>query len=335
MANACPSIFQKMQKRVIVLIISKFIFYPHFFLFITMKTNHFLSIIRPGRLLCMLLLLLSGNVWQGCKNANDVGTQGTGLTDPNEITKVLVIPGATVEQGNPPAVTKTGNEPVLSTPTPTVETVSGLDGTYTLNYSNVTGTITAIYIQFDGATSYLKIPISGSTGKSGQIRVPMRMPDDKYTARPSGISFCTFALISNGACQSKCTNSFTSQLPPRPGKGQVNVGGRSVDATAACDLDFGAFGRGYVILTGQGSGVVLYNMRSGTNQLANFETMAASDRYGDSVPFAGYVDENGNVYFSVSGSATVSGKTASVSGIFKNLLSSGQQISVSAAGNCQ
>ncbi len=305
-----------------------------------MKTHYFLPKLRFGRLLCTLLLLGIGNTWQGCKKAEDVTAQeqGQGLTDPNEITKVVVIPGATVEQGNPPAVTRTGNEPVLSTPTPTVETISGLETTYTLNYANVTGTITTVYIQFEGASNYLKIPVSGNTGRNGQINIPMRMPADKYTARPSGTSFCTFALMANGGCQSKCSNEFASRLTPRPGEGRANVNGQSVNATALCDFNFAPYGRGYAIMIGQNQdrAIVLYNMRQGSNQLGNFDNLV-SNANGTipTTPFAAYFDVSSSAfYFSVSGSATASGKTVSASGVFRELGGS-RQISISASGNCK
>ncbi|GAB3643531.1 hypothetical protein GCM10027423_41680 [Spirosoma arcticum] len=145
-----------------------------------------------------------------------------------------------------------------------------------------------------------------------------------------------FATTYNGACKSIGGNCFTSNLPPRPGKGTASISGQSYDATAVCDIDFAPYGKGYGILIGQEKAIILYNMRQGTNQLGDFEKLI-DDSNGDipTSPFAAFFDISSSAfYFSVSGTATVSGKTASASGVFKEVGGS-RQISVSASGNCQ
>lgn len=295
-----------------------------------MKTTYY-SLLK--RLLIVSLLLGLSH----CKKSTDDPTINNGieLTDPNEISKVMVIPGATLVQGSPPPVTNTSDTPRLSTPTPDVSTISGQDGNFTINYSNVVGTITIIYIRFEGADSYFRVPISGNTGPSGQITLPMRIPE-KYTitgGRQSNISggrFCCYAATASAKQVALCNNSFNSVLPPRPGKGAVVIGGTSYDATAVCNMDLGSF-KGYGILFGDSKFIALYNLKSGTNQLVDIVNGNKGPSNG--VPCALYMDGS-NFYGGVSGNATYNGKVVSVSGLFEDL-NSNRRITVSASGNCQ
>ena len=287
----------------------------------------------------LLVVLLSLGLNQGCKKANDVdpsGTDGIVLTDPNELSKVMIIPGATLEKGTPPPVTNTPDTPKLSTPSPEVSAISGQDATFSIDYSNAIGNITIIYIQFEGADSYFKIPISGNSGTNGRITLPMRIPKEYVTAAPSGKSFhrfCCFAASAKGTRQaSLCNNNFTSNLPPRPGKGTVNIGGRAYDATAVCEMDLGGYGKAYGILLNGGSQfIALYNLNRGNSQLVDIVNGNNDPTSG--VPCALYLDGT-NLYGSLSGSASYNGKVVSVSGQFEEL-SSSRRISISASGNCQ
>ncbi|WP_288425796.1 hypothetical protein [uncultured Spirosoma sp.] len=271
-----------------------------------------------------------------CKKSSVDPTESNGieLTDPNEISKVMVIPGATLVQGTPPPTTNTSDTPRLSTATPDVSTISGQDGTFTINYSNVVGTITVIYIRFEDADSYFKIPLSGNSGSSGQITIPMRIPE-KYSIVGSGSKnsagrFCCFASTASAREVALCNNSFNSVVPPRPGKGAVNIDGKSYDATAVCNMDLGSF-KGYGIVFGDDKFIALYNLRSGTNKLVDI--VNGSKGPTDGVPCAAYL-EGSNFYGGVSGTATYNGKVVSVSGVFEDYYGN-SQINVSASGNCQ
>ena len=277
-----------------------------------------------------------------CKPGGGVdpaATSGTVLTDPNELSKVMIIPGATLEQGTPPAATPTSNPPQISTPTPEVSTISGQDGSFSINYSNVVGNITFIYLQFDGASYYFKIPISGNSGSRGSITIPMRIPDT-YTITPYGGStksaghFCCWTATATAKeiqnSSSLCGNNFSSTLPPRPGKGTATVGGKSYDATAICELDLGGFGKGYGIQINDNQLIILYNLKRGNSQLVDI--INGNYNTSSSVPWAAYCDGS-NIYYSTSGTAKYSGSVVSVSGSFADF--SGNRTSISAAGNCQ
>ncbi len=285
-----------------------------------------------------VLLFLCTGLFQCSKNtSNDVapGSDVQTLSDPTEISKVVVIPGATLETGTPPPSTPTkAGTPVLSTPTPELSTISGQEATLTLNYSNAVGGINYIYVQFDGASVYFKIPIANS-GTAGTIKIPVRVPEKVELANFKCYSMTTFATTYNGACRELTRgNCLSASLPPRPGKSKVSIGGKSYDGTAACDLNFGQFGRGYGILINDSQFVVLYNMRQGNNQLGDFEAMASNSGSGvPSSPFALYFDGT-TIYYSTSGTATAGGKTVSTSVTLKELTGS-RRISVSATGNCQ
>lgn len=294
-----------------------------------MKTN--LSVLLKRIVLISFVLGFSH-----CKKeaADPSGSDAIVLTDPNEISKVMLIPGATLLQGSPPPVTNTSDTPRLSTATPEVSTISGQDGTFTINYSNVVGTITVIYIQFENATTYFKIPISGNSGANGQISIPMRIPPSYSIVGQGSTSragrFCCFASTASARQVALCNNNFNSVVPPRPGKGAVTIGGRAYDATAVCNMDLGSF-KGYGILFGDNKFVALYNLRSGTNQLVDI--INGSKGPADGVPCAAYLDGS-NFYGAISGSATYNGKVVSVSGLFEDFGGS-QRINLSASGNCQ
>lgn len=284
-------------------------------------------------LICTLLIGLSQ-----CKKT-DVDPTGTTLTDPNELSKVMIIPGATLEQGTPPATTKTPNAPQISTSTPEISTISGQDATFSINYSNVAGSITFIYLQFDGSDYYFKIPISGNSGSKGSISIPMRIPDT-YTITPaSGTKssmgrFCCWASTATAKeiqnSSGLCGNNFSSTLPPRPGKGTVTIGGRDYDATAICELDLGGLGKGYGIEISDDQIVILYNLKRGTSQLVDI--LNGNSSVSSGVPWAAYFNGS-NIYYSTSGSANYNGSVVSVSGSFADF--SGNRTSISAAGNCQ
>jgi len=286
-----------------------------------------------------LVLLTAGSVFlQGCPGGKgDPEPSGTVITDPNELSKVMLIPGATLEKGTPPPVTTTPDTPKLSTISPEVNAISGQEAIFSLNYSNAVGKITVIYIQFEGADSYFKIPISGNSGTNGTIRIPMKIPE-KYTARPSGNSFGRFCCFAGNSASvmrqaALCNNSFTSILPPPPGKGTVNIGGRNYDATAVCDLPFGAFGRGYAISISPTEAIIFYNMNQGTNQLGNYRDLIDNSQSGVvSSPFALYVNGT-SLYYSLSGTATANGKKVSTSVRLEDF--DGRQINLTASGNCQ
>lgn len=258
----------------------------------------------------------------------------TALSDANELSKVMIIPDATLEQGSPPPVTTASDTPKLSTSTPEVNAISGQDATFSLNYSNAAGNITVIYIQFEGSDYYFRVPISSNSGTNGTIKVPMRIPE-KYTAVSNGKSFtrfCCFAASAQGTRQAQlCNNNFTSNLLPKPGKGTATISGRNYEATAVCDMDLGGFGKAYGILINDTQFIALYNLKRGAgNQLVDIINGNYTIESG--VPWAGYFDGT-NFYFSVSGSASYNGSAVSVSGRFADM--DGRQISVSAAGNCQ
>ena len=283
----------------------------------------------------LLLLCLSQ-----CQK-KDVTPTETVLTDPNEISKVMVIPGATLEKGSPPAITNTYAAPVLTTSTPDVVAISGQEATFSLNYSAVDGNITTIYFQIEGSDYYFKIPISTNSGSNGTINIPFKIPEtvvvpnqnyvgqQKYSLTTS----CCFAATSKGAVSKLCGNKFTSLLPPASGKSKVSINNSAFEGTALCDLDFAPYGKGYAIMIGQDQAIVLYNLKPGLNLLGNFEGLIRSSIY-TTAPFAYYVNGSTSVYGSVSGTANVSGKTVSTSMIVKKL-GDNQQISIGATGNCQ
>jgi len=275
---------------------------------------------------CFLIIPL-----HGCKE-KEVKTEVNELKTPNEISKVLVIPDAIKEDGNPPQATNTPNAPVIVNQTPEISGISGEEQLMKFEYRNASSNITNIYIQIEGADSYFRIPVSGNTGKSGIVSIPYQIPP-QYTVPYDNCKsvFGGFMTFANGACVSIGDKScFSSYPPPRPGKAGGSVNGQTFSANAVCEIFLPGFGKAFGIVTDDGRMIVLYNLKNGGNQLR--------DPFDDNsdittTPWAGYVDVSGNIYFSTSGSAGYNGRVVSVSGTFVDF--NGLSARVSASGNCQ
>lgn len=258
------------------------------------------------------------------------------LTSAEEISKVMVVPGAKLEQGSPPAENNISAAPTVTTPTPEVSAISGQDMYVTFNYSNAVSNITYIYIQLVGTNSYFKIPINQNTGSNGTINIPIRIPENKIIPNCSSTTYEAFFLTANGACrkvggQRKC---FTSNLKPVAGKGKATINGQTYDATAVCGLDFAPYGTGYGISIGNSQFIIFYNMSTGGNVLGDFIEMSENSYDVPKSPFALYFDGT-NVFVSKSGVASVNGGVVSTTLTVQDLFEGGRNITLSASGNCQ
>lgn len=274
-----------------------------------------------------------------CPSSKTLDPSSSILTTPNEISKVLVIPDATLEKGSMPAASNVAGQPSITISNPQMNGISGQDMYLDINYSNVPSSITNIYLQIDGADSYFNIPIKTATRSAGTMSIPIQIPERYELPDCRNSPYSAYALYYNASGTKKVSEitstsrpCFTSVLPPVAGKGKANIGGTNYDATALCDLNFAPYGKGYAIKVGQNQYVILYNMLQGGNQIGNFRSLSASTSFPQS-PFALYTDGS-NVYTSVSGSASVKGKVVSTSLRVENIISGGQ-INITASGNCQ
>lgn len=277
-------------------------------------------------------------VIEGCKkNELDISKE---LTTPDEISKVLVIPDAEKIEGPLPAGQTPNGHIILTNETPEVSGISGEDMVvsyrYRYNTANVTSPIKYLILYLEGSSRYFKIPVK-TVGQSGLIQVPIKVPSG-YTIpfENDRVKRCEIKL---GRCTINGANSCYPDpicikgiaLPPRPGKGQSTIDGKTYQATAICDFSVPGFGRGTVIRMDDGKIIILYNVKQGSFQLNNYENI--TDPFDNITPYAIYLDSATNIYYSTSGSVTSKGKVVSVNMIVKDFDGASKQIS--AIGNCQ
>lgn len=284
-----------------------------------------------SRLMVALLLVSLSQ----CKKGDDVSPN---LIDPSDAKKVgaaLIMPdGTQTKDGNPPAPSTSTQAPKVTPGATDKSTANGSTETLPVPYSNLNGGIGGVYIQIEGASTYFDIPVQGNAPASGTINLPVGIPENINSGSFS-MAYCIYDRSGRVSNIIRIRFTIRRTEPLSPGKGTATIGEKSYNATAICDLNIPPYGKGYVIQMSSSQFIAFYNMRSGSNTLGNFETLLANSSTGvPSGPFALYFDDSGNLYSSVSGSATTNGKTVSASVTMKDLYT-GRQVSLSAAGNCQ
>ncbi|WP_026262510.1 hypothetical protein [Spirosoma panaciterrae] len=302
-----------------------------------LKNNRIIAYQRQNytTLLVIILMML---VIDGCKkNEVDISTE---LTTPDAISKVLIIPDAERIEGSPPPAQTTNGHITLTNETPEISGISGEDMVvsfrYKYNTANVTSPIKYLILYLEGASSYFKIPIK-TVGQSGLLQVPIKIPSN-YTIPPDndivkkcGIKLGRCTINGANSCYPDPTCIKGIGIPPRPGKGNSTIDGRTYDATAICDFEVPGFGRGTIIKMDATKMIILYNLGQGSFQLNNYENIA--DPFDSKTPYALYFDSATNIYYSTSGYVTTKGKVVSVNMVVKNF--DGYFKQISAVGNCQ
>lgn len=293
------------------------------------------KLIHPllSRLLVMMLVVGLSQ----CKKGDSVDP-GAALIDPGDAKKVgaaLIMPdGTQTKDGNPPAPSTSTQAPKVTPGNTEKSTTNGSTETLPVPYSNLNGGIGGAYVQIEGASTFFDIPVQGNAPASGTINLPVGIPEN-FNNGSFYVSYCIYDRSGRVSNVIRLRFTIRRTEPLNPGKGTANIGGKTYDATAVCDLDFAPYGRGYAIQLSQSQFLIFYNMRTGSNTLGNYETLAANSSTGiPSGPFALYIDDSYSIYASVSGTATVSGKKISASVAMKEAYAS-RRISLSASGNCQ
>ena len=286
-------------------------------------------------LFCTLLFITGGLL--SCKKTTE-DAEGKILTDPDEISKVLIIPDAERIKGAPPTPQNGATTTQLTAETSVIAGISGQEMTLTYKYNytsaNKSDEIEYILLQLDGSSSYFKIPVT-TVGRSGTIYTPLivrqgyELPQNTY--QPRGWCMQTYATTYGGACiktqSPSCISSVS--LPPRGGTGKSTINGKTYDASAACDIAIPGFqGKAFVIKISDTKFIALYNMTSGNHTLKDFSDL---DLVND--PFALYY-EDGKMYYSKTGYATIKSKTVSVTSTMEDLLENSTK-TVSAIGTCE
>ena len=270
-----------------------------------------------------------------CTKDKDVAPDLVDPTDAKKVGSALIVPdGTQTKDGTPPAPSTNAQAPKVTQTTTEQPTSNGNTETIPVRYSNLNGGIGGAYAQVEGASNYYDIPVGGNAPASGTLNIPIGIPEN-FRSGTFTLVYCIYDRSGRVSNILRIRFTITRVEPLKPGEGRANIGGRSVTATAVCDLNFGQFGRGYGIQMSNGGVIVLYNMKQGSNQLGNLESLIDNNPTGNITAPFGFYSDGANAYWSVSGSATASGKKVSASGTFKNILGNNQQISISASGNCQ
>jgi hypothetical protein len=98
--------------------------------------------------------------------------------DPNELSQVLVIPGAVREQGSPP-VSRGGSSAPMIMGGSALMVTSGNQAVLSVQFRSNSG-YRNCYVQVQGARDYFRIPGSESAN-SGEIRIPVNVPNSVAT----------------------------------------------------------------------------------------------------------------------------------------------------------
>ncbi|HXG39296.1 MAG TPA: hypothetical protein VNL36_11055 [Bacteroidota bacterium] len=147
--------------------------------------------------------------------------------DANQLSGVVVIPGASTQQGNPPPPSNTTDAPLVS---------GGLSGQLGSNGSTVQlpfnyqtpSNLAGFYVQIVGASRYWIVPYSGQSGASGRAIIPLTLPTnlDQGTFR---VAYCVYSLTG------RVSNIITTTVQVlRLGTGALQI---SLTWDTATDID--------------------------------------------------------------------------------------------------
>ncbi len=127
-------------------------------------------------------------------NKDSGGVTEVDPSDPDDVSRVLIIPGANSVDGQPPSPSSTPGTPTISNNQTSASVVSGntLYLPFNFNSSNDgTGGYAGCYVQVDGASSYFDIPEDNPTSSDGLVVLPVGIPDN-ITEGEFCLSYCIY-----------------------------------------------------------------------------------------------------------------------------------------------
>ncbi|MCB0521668.1 MAG: hypothetical protein H6577_19810 [Lewinellaceae bacterium] len=119
--------------------------------------------------------------------------------DANALSKVLIIPDADRNNGDPPSSTFDPQAPVVTGATPSQISSNGSTVPLTFNYDNVNGNLAGCYAQVEGADTYFAIPYNATSNESGFLSLPIGIPVN-VDSGSFVVYFCVYdgnGLVSN------------------------------------------------------------------------------------------------------------------------------------------
>lgn len=134
-----------------------------------------------------VIVLVSALVSAGCAGSVDP-------SDPDELSQVLVIPGAKRVSGSPPAPSSGGGPAPEISGGGSLEATSGDQAVLRLSYSSSSG-YQNCYVQVRGASDYFDVPV-GTGETSGEIQIPVNIPS---SVASGGFNLYTCIAGANGS----------------------------------------------------------------------------------------------------------------------------------------
>ena len=274
----------------------------------------------------LLSMLVAGFAFTSCSKKEK---ESVDPTDSNALQSVLVVPGGTLQNGNPPPPSGGANAPQIFNTQSTAAVNAGGQVSVPFSYSSNSG-YTRCYVQVDGATNgYFDIPQPSSNPNQGQVTIPINVPSNVSSG-----DFCVLYCIQDGSgnvsqWQEICVNvtgTSSGGGGGTIGSGTFKIGSQNYTGAIVQGVPTSTGGTGVdvVFASQSGASVVLYNVPTASSGSFNIvEYAGGTERwlyatdgsyYGTSL--SGSMNKTGAK--SISFSATVedinTGATRSVTG---------------------
>jgi hypothetical protein len=167
-------------------------------------------------------------------------------SNPQALSSVLVIPGATRVTGQPPTASSgsdAGDTPPMISGGSSLTVTSGNQAVLELNYQSSSGYRDCL-VQVRGANEYFRVPV-GNAATSGQIRIPIQVPS---SVNAGSFSFYSCITNQNGAVSNPVSTSVGVSRPastptpsPTPTSPTPSTSGATcspVSSVNGCSLQF-------------------------------------------------------------------------------------------------
>ncbi|MFH1194708.1 MAG: hypothetical protein V1720_03285 [bacterium] len=176
------------------------------------------------KFLLLLIIPVFLVVFDGCSKKDDETTdpivETVSPTNANALSGIIVIPGANRMNGSMPASSLFGTAGIpLITGAPTTM-ISSNGSTVLVPFSfQSTNSISGIFLQVVGASSYFQIPYAGNLTTGGNISIPITIP----TNVTEGVFHVTFSVFDNASTSLVSERATTEISVQRLGTGALQI----------------------------------------------------------------------------------------------------------------
>jgi len=212
----------------------------------------------------LFTMLVAGVSFTSCSKKEK---ENVDPTDANALQSVLVVPGGTLQNGNPPPPSGGANAPQISSNTSTANVTAGNQVSIPFSYTSNSG-YTRCYVQVDGATNgYFDIPQPTTNPNQGQVTIPINVPSNVSSG-----NFCINYCIQDGngnvsqwreICVNVTGTSTGGGGGGTIGSGTFKIGSQNFSGAivqAVSPSTTGGNGVDVVFATAAGASVTIYNV---------------------------------------------------------------------------